>query len=110
MNESDLPLAPLPQAEGLIKVSSRWSMVSGQWSVVSGQWSVVSNPSCQITALFPFVPEPVWDTIRGGGAAHPRFRAMPAIAATLVVRQKRMRICLQARSNTLTLRSNLRFP
>jgi hypothetical protein len=35
---------------------------------------------------------------------------MPAIAAALVRRQKRMRIWLQARSNTLTLRSNLRFP
>jgi hypothetical protein len=35
---------------------------------------------------------------------------MPAIAATLVRRQKRMRICLQARQHTLRLRSNLRCP
>jgi hypothetical protein len=35
---------------------------------------------------------------------------MPAIAATLVRRQKRMRIYLQARQHSLTLRGNLRFP
>ena len=35
---------------------------------------------------------------------------MPATAATLVRRQKRMRIWLQARQHILTLRSNLRFP
>jgi hypothetical protein len=34
---------------------------------------------------------------------------MPATAAAMVRQQKRMRICLQARSNTLTLRGNLRF-
>jgi hypothetical protein len=34
---------------------------------------------------------------------------MPATAATLVRQQERMRICLQASSNTLTLRGNLRF-
>ena len=34
----------------------------------------------------------------GSGAAHPGFRATRATAAALVSRQKRMRICLQARS------------
>jgi hypothetical protein len=34
---------------------------------------------------------------------------MPAIAATLVRRQKRMRICVEARQHRLLLRSNLRF-
>ena len=59
---------------------------------------------------FSFVPEPIWNTIRGGGAEQPRSRVMPATAPTLVGRQKRMRICLQARQHTLTLRANLRFP
>jgi hypothetical protein len=49
------------------------------------------------SAIFSLVPEPIWNTIRGGGAAQPRFLAIPAIAAALVRRQKRMRICLQAR-------------
>jgi hypothetical protein len=47
---------------------------------------------------FPFVPEPSWNIICAGGTAQPRFRAMPATAATLVHRQERMRICLLARS------------
>jgi hypothetical protein len=49
-------------------------------------------------SVFFFVPEPSWNTLRSGSAAHPYFRAMPATAATLVGRKKRMRICLQARS------------
>ena len=62
-------------------------------------------------ALFPLVLEPIWNRLRGGGAAQPRFRAVPAIAAASVRRQKRMRIWLQARQQTLTRRgSNLRFP
>jgi hypothetical protein len=28
--------------------------------------------------LFSLVPEPIWNTLCGGGAAQPRFRAMPA--------------------------------
>ena len=60
--------------------------------------------------LFSLVPEPICNTIRCGGAVHPLFQAMPAIAAALLRRQKRMRICLQARQHTLTLRGNLRFP
>ena len=47
---------------------------------------------------FSLVPEPIRNTIRGGGTAHPRFRAVSAIDAALVRRRKRMRICLQARS------------
>jgi hypothetical protein len=35
---------------------------------------------------------------------------MRATAIVPVRRQQRMRICLQARRNTLTLRSNLRLP
>ena len=59
--------------------------------------------------LFSFVPEPIWNMIPGGGAEQSLFRTGPAIAATLVRRQKRMRIWLQARGNTLRLRGNLRW-
>ena len=82
-------------------ICARWpsSAVRGQWSVVPLQLSAFPISAFRHgAALFPFVLEPVWDTIRGGRAAHPRFRAMPAFAATLVGQQKRMRICLQARS------------
>jgi hypothetical protein len=57
---------------------------------------------------FSLVPGPIRHTIRGGGAEHPHFRAMPAIAAALVRRQKRMRIWLRATKHTSTLRRNLR--
>jgi hypothetical protein len=35
---------------------------------------------CLDYPLFSLVPEPIWNTIRGGGAAHQLFRAMPVIA------------------------------
>jgi hypothetical protein len=56
---------------------------------------------------FSFVPKPIANTIGIGVAAQPHFRSGPAIAAALVRRQTRMRIFLQAHSNTLTLRGNL---
>jgi hypothetical protein len=59
---------------------------------------------------FSLVPNPIWNTIRGGGAAHPRSRAMPANAAVTVGRHKHMMIRLEARQHTLMLRGNLRFP
>src|ERR1019366_7367596 len=55
---------------------------------------------------FSFVLEPIRNTIRGGVAERPLFRGMPASAAALVRRQKRMRIWLQARQHTLTLRGS----
>jgi hypothetical protein len=71
-----------------------WMLDVGCW-MLDVRCSMFGPPDYR---LFSLVPDPILNTIRGGGAAHPRFRAMPAIAATLVRRQKRMRICLQARS------------
>jgi hypothetical protein len=62
------------------------------------QRSILDVQSSTFSSPFSLVPEPIRHTIRGGGAAHLLFRAMPAITAALVRRRKRMRICLQARS------------
>ena len=59
--------------------------------------------------LFPLVVEPIWHTLRGGGAAQPRFRAMPAIAAAGPP-IKAHEDCLRQTQHTLTRRGNLRFP
>jgi len=38
----------------------------------------------RVPIVFPFGLEPAWNSLRDSGAAQPRFRALPAIAVTLV--------------------------
>ena len=82
-----LGLAPLGRAElalGCRLIAPVHRVRPGVWHTPTKSAATLMLSACNSKPPFQassFVPQPIWNAIRGSGAAQPLFRAMPVIAA-----------------------------